>query len=604
MEISERSLVLYKNHPAIVKHIGQKPEIELESGKTLKVRLKDIALLHPGPLNNLKELHVQKGDVESAWEILSGDTMTIGELAELMFETSTPSNCWSAWQAVTDGIYFKGTPESLSACTPEEVSQKKETQRQKTAEKEAWAAFLDRVSKGETVSEDSRFLSEVESLALGRSTESRVLRALGRKQSPQSAHSLLLELDYWDNRVNPYPRRLGLKLSSPSFHLPALQEEKRLDLTHLPAFAIDNEWTGDPDDAISLEGTHRLWVHIADAAALVSSNSPVDLEACSRAANLYLPEMVVPMLPPETRDRLALGLHDVSPALSFGLQLAPGGEIAGVEIVPSWVRVTRLSYEKAEAMLHEPPLETIYTLALDYQSRRRRNGAAIIDLPEVSIRIEDGQIIIRPLPPYGSQTIVREAMLMVGEALARYAVKEGIPLPFTAQEMAEATELPRGMAGMYALRRLMKRSQLTGVPSPHAGLGLDFYIQATSPLRRYQDLVIHQQLRAYLRGDGLLGAGEILEKIGSAEAVIGSLRNAERLSNQHWTLVYLSENPEWRGEGVLVDKHGSQGTVLIPDLGLETRLYVSPDLPINSCILLIPGDINLAELQVHFRVDG
>jgi len=193
---------------------------------------------------------------------------------------------------------------------------------------------------------------------------------------------------------------------------------------------------------------------------------------------------------------------------------------------------------------------------------------------------------------------------MVGEAVAHYALREGIPLPFTTQEMTEAPELPHGLAGMYALRRFMKRSQLTSVPSPHAGSGLDLYIQSTSPLRRYQDLVIHQQLRAYLRGDDLLGAQEILEKLGAAEAVTSSLRQAERLSCQHWTLVYLSEHPEWRGEGILVEKYGSQGTVLIPDLGLETRLYLSQDLSLNSRLPLVLGDLNVPELQAYFRIDS
>lgn len=602
--ITNGSLVVYKNRPALVKQTGPKLEIELEEGKTIKVRPKDVALLHPGPLLTLSELQPQIGDEESAWEILADDTITIGELAELMFETNTPVTAWSAWQLVSEGIYFQGSPEAIRACSPEEVSQRKEARQLRVAEREAWSAFLNRAMNREIVPEDSRFISGVEDLALGRTTESRVLRALGRKQSQQSAHSLLLELGYWSNGVNPYPKRLGLILSAPSADLPELQDEDRLDLTHLTSFAIDNEWTSDPDDAISLEGNHRLWVHIADVAALVSPNSPADIEACIRAANLYLPEMTVTMLPPAATERLALGLHDISPALSFGLQLDSGGGIAGVEIVPSWVRVTRLSYEQAETMLDESPLEAIYNLTRDYESCRRNNGAISIELPEVSVRVVDGYIVIRPLRSLRSQTIVREAMLMVGDAVAQYAFREGIPLPFTTQERIEVTELPHGLAGNYALRRFMKPSQLKSVPSSHAGLGLDLYIQSTSPLRRYQDLVIHQQLRAYLRGDDLLGAQEILDKLGAAEAITSSLRKAERLSCHHWTLVYLSEHPEWRGEGILVEKYGSQGTVLIPDLGLETRLYVNQNLPLNSRLPLQFGDLNIPELQTFFRIDS
>ena len=37
-------------------------------------------------------------------------------------------------------------------------------------------------------------------------------------------------------------------------------------------------------------------------------------------------------------------------------------------------------------------------------------------------------------------------------------------------------------------------------PSPHWGLGLPCYTFATSPIRRYLDLVIHRQLLAVVSG--------------------------------------------------------------------------------------------------------
>src|ERR1035437_4540781 len=100
-----------------------------------------------------------------------------------------------------------------------------------------------------------------------------------------------------------------------------------LDVTYLPAFAIDNAWTTDPDDALSLEGPNRLWVDVADVAALFFPDSPADIEARSRASSLYLPEMTVPMLPVGASERLGLGIRDVSPALSFGLNLDSEGGI-------------------------------------------------------------------------------------------------------------------------------------------------------------------------------------------------------------------------------------------------------------------------------------
>ncbi len=597
--ICQGSLVLYKHQPAYVKQVGDKLEIEIAGGKTLNVRSKDVALLHPGPVQSLSELQPQTGEVETAWELLAGETTSLAELAELAYGDYTPATAWAAWQLVAEGLYFHGSPEAVVACSPEEVAKARAARQAKAAEERAWAAFLERARAGQSIPEDNPYLKEVEELALGQRGKSRVLRELGHTQSPENAHACLLELGYWDHTVNPYPQRLGLITSPALVKLPELSEERRLDLTHLPALAIDDEGNQDPDDALSLEG-NRLWVHVADVAALVPPDSPIDQEARARGATLYLPERTVPMLPPQAAQVLGLGLADISPALSFGLDLDSSGEIEGVEIVPSWVRVQRLTYEEVETRLDEEPLRSLHRLAESHQARRRHNGAVSIELPEVKVRVEDGQIVIRPLLPLKSRALVREAMLMAGEAVARFALEHDIPCPFTTQEPAEAREHPKDLAGMFALRRTLKRSQMKSTPAPHAGLGLEIYTQATSPLRRYLDLVVHQQLRAYLRGEVLLDAQAVLERVGAAEAITGSVRRAERLACKHWTLVYLMEHPDWRGQGVLVEKRDRGNLILIPELDLEAQIHLRQDLPLNSTLTLSLSGVNLVELEAYF----
>jgi exoribonuclease-2 len=597
------SLVAYKNRPALIIENNPDLQIELEDGRIQKVRSKDIILIHPGPVINIADLEPQSTDAETACEILSHDSVTLRELAELAFGRFTPATAWGAWQLLCDNLYFQGTPDCITACPREEVSLKQETRRLKTSRKIAWKGFLNRAANRQVTSEDDHFLAEVEAMALGQASESRVLRELGRSQNPQNAHSLLLDLGRWDKRFNPYPKRFGVPLSAPVINLPELPAEDRVDLTHLPAFAIDNAWTIDPDDALSLEGPNRLWVHVADVAALVLPDSPADLEARSRGASLYLPEMTVPMLPAETSKRLGLGIGDVSPALSFGMNLDSEGTVVGIEIVPSWVRVLRLSYEQAEDMFHDSPFEQLLCLAQNNEARRKRNGAVSIELPEIDIRVEDGKIVFHPVSSSRSQMIVREAMLMAGEAVAGYALREGIPFAFSAQEATQIPVLPDGLAGMYAVRRFMKRGQLKNLPARHAGIGLDMYTQVTSPIRRYQDLIVHQQLRAHILGHDLLTSQEILQRLGAAEAATSNVRQVERLSNQHWTMVYLSETPQWHGEAVIVETDGPHSTALIPNIGLETHLHCQRSLPLNTRVPIALGGSSIPELKAFFRID-
>jgi exoribonuclease-2 len=201
-------------------------------------------------------------------------------------------------------------------------------------------------------------------------------------------------------------------------------------------------------------------------------------------------------------------------------------------------------------------------------------------------------------------------MLMTGEAVARFALEHDVPVPFTVQEawpsleekMTASEEAGPSLAQMFALRRSLKRSQPQSTPGPHTGLGMERYTQSTSPLRRYLDLVVHQQLRAYLRGQDVLDGQAVMERVGAAEAVRSSVRRAERLSITHWTLVYLLQHPDWQGEGVIVDKRGARDVVLIPELDLETRIYQQQDLPLDSRVWLRLTDVNLALLEAHFRV--
>jgi exoribonuclease-2 len=155
---------------------------------------------------------------------------------------------------------------------------------------------------------------------------------------------------------------------------------------------------------------------------------------------------------------------------------------------------------------------------------------------------------------------------------------------------------------MFAFRRLLKRSQYHISAAPHGGLGVPAYTQVTSPLRRYLDLAGHQQIRALLSGAPLLDETEMVERIGAVEAVIGSLRRAESLSEKHWTPVYLLQHPDWRGEGILVDKRGTTGIVIIPSLGLEARVSLRGDPPLDALLPLALSGVNLPQNDVFFRL--
>jgi exoribonuclease II len=546
---------------------------------------------------------VPQGELQVAWEILAGGRTRLSELAELAFGAYTPQTAWAAWQQVSDGVYFTGSPDAIEAYSPEEVARRQHEREQATAGRRAWQGLIERVKQARIVPEDRDSLREVEALALERSERSQVLRALNRSETPENAHSLLMELGVWNEQVNPYPLRSGLPLNQPDLPVPDLPQEERRDLTHLLAFAIDDAGTDTPDDALSLEGG-RLWVHVADVAALVTPDSALDLEARARGSSLHLPEGTIHLLPREITHKLGLGLAEKNPALSIGIDLSEYGEVLGFEVVPSWVKVSRLTYESANDRMEEEPFRTLEQRLAAVRERRKARGAVLIDFPETKLDVVEGQVQIQAIRTLRSRTMVEEAMILASSETARYASQQGLAMAFSQQEPTDSDERPTSPAGMFGLRRQMKRSRFHAHPGPHSGLGVAAYSQVTSPLRRYLDLVGHQQLRAHLCGLPLLDEGGVMERIGAVESVLGSVRQVEAASEKHWTLVYLLQHPDWQGEGIVVDRRGASGIVMVPELAWEARVHLPSNLTLDQAVRLRVTGIQLALREASWRVEG
>ncbi|MDZ8120294.1 RNB domain-containing ribonuclease [Pontiella agarivorans] len=616
-----KNLVLFKKAPALVEQVGDKIVIQRAGGKQVKVRPKDIELLHEGPITGLHELDTEPaGNIEEAWELLQGETVSLTELAELIYGEETPATVWFAWQALQENLYFSGTMESVTAQPEAEVAETLAKRRAKAEEAARWTAYLERVKTAAVEPEDFEHLSEVERLAYGRAVTNRTLKELGIEVRPEKAHRLLLQLKIWNETVNPYPAREGCALAEPGLAIPTLPDEEREDLTALASYAIDDDNCSDPDDAISLDGD-AIWVHVADAAALIAPESELDVEARARGANLYLPETVIHMLPEGVTEILGLGLAEKSPALSFKITCDDAGTPRCEKMVPSWVAVERLSYAEVDARMEEAPFADLLKFTEKYRARRVAHGATVIDLPEVklSASVEGGlynlmgehalerreaadySVSVKDLPRLKSRDLVTDAMLMAGEAIALFLMEHEIPAPFASQPPPDEPSTPETMAEKFAYRKKFKRSSLSLEPGLHAGLGIETYTRVTSPLRRYSDLLVHQQLRAWLRGEALISEADMLSRTAQADVGGGSTARAERSSNRHWTLLHMQQQPEKVYRGVLVDKRDDRGTVLIPELAIDAKLRRMDKVELDEEVLVQLTRVDLSDLSFSCR---
>jgi len=653
-----QSIALYKNRPVLVVESREKIEIRIEDGSTLRVRDKDLLPLHPGPVASLPA-PAAGGDFETARRMLAPTEETAAtqaptgweELAELVFGEAGPAEIMACWKEAAEGLRFRveeGLPVALSDLA---VSREAERRARKEGEAAERSSFVERAKRARSLRRprtgaaaeqdgaapervdlaaqqpaaaflpgDERFLAEIETFATGRNEKCRLCSEIGIPETPESAHAFLLASGRWSEADNPHALRAGCPLKAPKLSLadaaPAREgaagPASRADLTGLQAWAIDNAWSNDPDDAVGWDGS-SVWIHVADPASLILPDSEADREALARGSTLYLPELTSPMLPDEALGRFGLGLGESSPALSFRVAVDAEGAVTAVDVLTSTVRVGRLSYGQADELLANggaPDLLALGAIADRRAARRGAQGAVEIDIPEVRVYVERegpdaGAIKVDSIPRYRSSAVVRELMLLAGEAAARWAFERSLPFPFYGQESpGEAGPATEGesLSAQFARRRLM-RSGISGpTPSAHRGLGLPFYAQATSPLRRYQDLLGHMQLRALLEGRPFLDADEVSRRCALAQAASAATRQAERASELHWTLAYLRRAGAWKGEGTIVGNAGpGSWQVYIPALGLETKLKLGQNRRLDEELHLRLSRVDLPKLESSFE---
>ena len=560
------------------------------------------------------EAYLDPSSLEVAWEILieEGSSVTPQQMAELLFSDQAPAPCYAAHCLLSqDKIYFKKKanhyeprPEAQVA----EIKHQLEVQEQKNREKLEFITHLKQALAGEKIewSDSDRIrLESIEKIALQTDTSSKVaqeiLKEAGKNFDSQGAFQLLVDIGWWSKHENLFLRRSSYPVNFSKKVLDVVQprlqsnsaeaDENRLNLTHLKVCTIDDESTTEIDDGLSIEylddGIAKIWIHIADPTRLVAPGDELDLEARRRSTSLYLPTGMVSMFPPElATGPMSLVQGQVCPALSFGVVLDETGGIQEYEIHATLIKPTyRLTYDDVDEMLqlgvqNEPEIADLAQQAQLRRHWRKAQGSIQIKMPESIIKVKNNEeVTIELIDSSPSRQLVAEMMILAGQIGGKYGTEHNLPLPFRGQPQPELPseeellQLPAGPTRFCALRSCMPRSETSMSPIRHASLGLESYVQVTSPIRRYTDLLAHFQIKAHLKDEELPFSREELQEIvysvgsSSYEATL-----VERQTNRYWGLEYLRRNAEciW---GVLVlrwlREDENLGLILIEDLGME-----------------------------------
>jgi len=596
------ALVAYKGKPAKISAITtHKFELHFSDGSSRKVREKDFRFIHPCYTAINDSCPVGAMDVLQDFE---SESLTLKEITEWIFDDYTAQNAWCAYLLVEDSLYFYWTKDSVFI-RPSEQTEAIQNQRDaKRIELESLNQCVEHINNNCISDDDSRWLQEVELVAYNLSKHAKLLDALSLGNNPESAHKLLIKIGFWQETTNPYPRRHGI-LADES-HANEIIVTERIDLTHLNSYAIDNVGSNDADDAISIDGD-KIWIHIADVASQVENDSELDGYAQNRISNLYLPDQIIHMLPPSLVPLCSLGEDEKSRALSIGFTLIDC-QISNIEVAQSEIKVEKLSYDETDEVLDKhPELSQINILTKEHKAFRNDKGALRLDLPNVDIRLADGRVSLKKQEASESREMIAEMMVIAGRAIAQFALENNIAMPFvtqgegsfsaeTLQQKAHLT-----LSQMFKAARCFKRSKISTKSAPHSGLGLNSYLRVTSPIRRYLDLVVQQQLLNFINNKPTLDEAAIKSRIGQTNVVISKVNKATRQSVDHYKCLFLKQNNPWKGVGTVVEAHGSKVTVLIPELGMMTQLKLDPKPSLDDEVKIRVVAIDFENRLVDFK---
>jgi len=386
----------------------------------------------------------------------------------------------------------------------------------------------------------------------------KIARRLGRPDNARDVLEALMLDRGLRRRFDPAVERAARQAAEQPPHG---NEGARRDLRDLPTFTIDPPTARDFDDAISAErlddGAIRVWVHIADVAAHVTSGSLVDREAYRRATSVYVPGQVEPMLP-EALSNTACSLVPGEDRLAVTVELElEGAKVRRTAFTRSTIRSdARLDYPQVDRIFagaeraEEPwagPLAAARAAAAALEAERQARGALAIESvePEFDFSHEGHVTGLVPTEQSESHRVIEHLMIAANEAVAALLETRKLPALYRIHEQPEparverlvdqlaALEVPtpplpptmspqqagelvgeisrmvsahvtrtgRGRAALTSLvLRSLKQARYSPVNRGHAGLRSPRYCHFTSPIRRYPDLVCHRALLAAVGG--------------------------------------------------------------------------------------------------------
>ena len=603
-------------------------QVELESGKRVKVKAANVLLRfakpEPAALIAAAQAQAAEIDLDLAWQFAPEGDFGFADFARDYFSAAAGPELQAAalFRLHEAPHYFRRAGKGQYRKAPEEIVQAAlaaiERKAQQAAQIEAWATELAAGQCPPPVREQlyrilfkpdkngPEYKAVVEAARRSQRAPLELLKAAGAIDSAYQFHwrRFLFEV---------FPKGTGF----PALEAPVIADA--LPLAPVQAFSIDDSSTTEIDDALSVTGLGSgevvFAVHIAAPGLAIGPDSPVDKVARDRLSTVYMPGWKLTMLPDAVVQAYTLDEGGERPAVSvyFTLDeatLAVKSAVTRLERVPiaanlrhdqldEVVTVAALTGEAVAEYPFAAELAFCFRLAKHLKAQREqvRGKPENFNRPDYSFKLGSGG---RTEPTGDEQVtiserrrgapldlIVSEAMILANSHWGGWLAEHGVPGIYRSQaSLAPGIKVRMGVK-----------------PLPHAGMGVAQYTWATSPLRRYVDLVNQWQIIACARhGKTAALAAPFKPKDASLFAVISSFDGAYTAYNdfQHaierfWALRWLQQQAITELDGAVL----KEGLVRADTLPLVFRVLGCEPLPRGTHVRVRITGLDLLTLDVH-----
>ena len=571
-------------------------------------------------------------DVELLWQSLGGTQreMQPAELAEIFFAEDSPEAASAVFRALSeDNVFFKRKGSQFLARSVEQVSTeltRRQRQREREQIRERTSSIISQLLKQKKAaipSDAGPILDRIQNwlrYRTGDEVGGLLEEIAGPTRARDAAYEILARAGRIDTSLDRFLIMAGIETEFPHQLIdvtkqlaPFSHDEARFDYQNALAFTIDDEDTREVDDALSVvdRGAEIIvGIHIADVSAFVEKGDLLDVEAARRSSTIYLPATTVRMFPERlSTDLASLNSGSPRPAYTVEVRFDEQGKRLGYRIALTTVNIEkRFSYDEADRAFAagNTSLQTLHRIAQQLHDERAARGAITFRRPELKIRITGGEIEIKKINNNSpSRFIVSEMMILANGLSADFASVNALPVIYRTQEPRDAVAIEEAPAvealAFEKLRKTFKRSRLSLTPGLHSGLGLSAYTQASSPIRRYADLVTQRQFTSMLRGGAIPhGREELLRILVTAEAAEQEIRTIEDRSTNYWLLEYLSRyKKDEQLSAVVLDL---KGNIEIEDFYLRGKVAAGNKLQPGEVVQVRIESIEPEKTEVRFRL--